>query len=274
MTASLAFSPRQATQCRTTSVLPAEQVAKQFSRAAKCYDEFALFQRPSAQRLLTLISPTAKGHWLDLGCGTAAVWPELMQRAPRIRWSGIDLAAGMVKTAQQRCQTPSFVQANACQLPLLSSSLQGVYSNLMAQWLAPQDFLREQYRVLQPGGTLVFSTLLEHSLHELQHAYLRLGQRSPVNPQRTVQDYHEAMAASGFERVRWQNQPLTLNFADLRAVFQSLKGTGAVASAQGHQRGLFGRQWWQRLQEAYPKTVDGKYPLTFIIGYAELRKPR
>ncbi|WLD57754.1 methyltransferase domain-containing protein [Salinispirillum sp. LH 10-3-1] len=274
MTALAAFSHRQASDCSVTPVVPAPRVAQTFSRAAECYDQFALFQRPSARQLVTLVPHAATGPWLDLGCGTADVWSDLIGHAPQATWLGLDLAAGMVRTAQQRHPVHGFVQGDACQLPLLSESLQGVYSNLMAQWLCPDDFLREQYRVLQPGGTLVFSTLLEHSLYELQRAYLQVGDSAPVNPQRTAHAYHSAIQASGFEFVHWQDIPLTQEFPDLRAVFHSLKGTGAVASAQGRQRGLLGRQWWHHMQQAYPKTAEGKYPLTFNVGYAQLRKPR
>lgn len=254
-------------------VVPPQEVACGFSRAAEQYDHYAVLQQPSAQQLKTLIPRAATGLWLDLGCGTAAVWPSLMAHAPHVRWCGVDLASGMLRLAQQRFPHHCFVQADATQLPLPTARIQGVFSNLMAQWLAPDDFLIEQKRVLAPGGHLVFSTLLNGSLHELCAAYSAANRPVPVNPQRYPQDYFQAIAGCGLRLQSWHSQPLTHEFDSLKAVFKSLQGTGAVSSTRGRTPGLQGRQWWQRMEQSYPKTAAGKYPLTFNIGYAVVSKP-
>src|SRR5690554_3053118 len=112
-------------------VIASRQVAQSFSNVAEVYDDHAVFQLPSAQRLATYLPPSASGQWLDLGCGTTAVWPDLLARTPQAHWFGVDLATGMLRTAQQRQPDHGFVQADACRLPVLCSSLQGVFSNLM-----------------------------------------------------------------------------------------------------------------------------------------------
>ncbi|MCA9004524.1 MAG: class I SAM-dependent methyltransferase [Planctomycetaceae bacterium] len=104
---------------------------------------------------------------LDLGTGTALIPIEICRRIPHLQIIATDLAAEMLKVAQQNIQRAGLSEsiflehADAKQLPCENQSIDGVISNSLIHHIPePQSVFAEIKRVLKPGGFLFLRDLL------------------------------------------------------------------------------------------------------------------
>lgn len=101
------------------------------------------------------------GSWLDLGCGHQLLPPwraqaetELVSKVPIV--IGLDYDWGSL---QIHHSITRLVRGNISQLPFHSDSFDLVTSNMVFEHLSdPVGQLKEIYRILKPGGMLMFHT--------------------------------------------------------------------------------------------------------------------
>ena len=107
--------------------------------------------RLQAEAILSRLSPTDMPV-LDLGCGTAPLWPFLDRLG--LQGVGADYDLAMLQGATRRAG-PRFALAAAEHLPFKDESFGAVTSLGLFEYLrAPLVVLRELRRVLRPGGRL------------------------------------------------------------------------------------------------------------------------
>jgi SAM-dependent methyltransferase len=110
------------------------------------------------QWLLQAVPP--QGRVLDLGCGSAPLWPGLRGRA----YVGLDASPAELALARRRGAGPLLV-ADAAALPLAAGSAEVVVCSMALMLLVPVDgVLAEIRRVLAPGGRLVATVLAKGPL--------------------------------------------------------------------------------------------------------------
>ncbi|WP_417388003.1 class I SAM-dependent methyltransferase [Gimesia sp.] len=138
---------------------------------------------------------------LDLGTGTALIPIEICQRIPHLQIIAADLAAEMLKVAQQNIQRAGLSEsiflehADAKQLPCENHSFDGVISNSLIHHIPePQTVFAEIKRVLKPGGFLFLRDLLrpdsQAELNRLVTLYA-----ADENPQQR-QMFHDSLHAA------------------------------------------------------------------------------
>ncbi|WP_157729694.1 malonyl-ACP O-methyltransferase BioC [Bacterioplanes sanyensis] len=251
-------------------------VARQFSRAANSYDSAAEVQRYALEQLLDLIPTQARGHWLDIGCGTGSAVPLLLHRGAE-HVTGVDMASGMLDYARQHHSqmAADWLLADADQVPLATHSASGILSSLMLQWSEdPTATLREWYRLLVPGGYLAVATLLPGTHEEIRSAWQAINQRPHVNrfcPQQTLR---EALSEAGFTLQTEHQQQYQQCFQDVTTLLRSLKAIGATNVNPGRASGLGGRQALRQLEQHYPSNSLGQYPLSYHIYWWLARKEK
>lgn len=259
------------------SGLPAkQQVARSFSRAAQTYDQVAGLQRHVLAQLLTRLPGLTNGchAWVDLGCGTGYGARLLRQRYPQALGLALDLAPGMLQQARCLDSAQHYVVADAEQLPLADGCCDLVMSSLAVQWCDHfGQVLDEAYRVLRPGGVLLFSSLCQGTLHELSESWKRVDQAIHVNRFRRWQDYQALCAASDLEAQSLEQVEERLWFSDFRRLSHELKALGAHNLNSGRPTGLTSRKRLQRLLAAYEtwRQPEG-LPATYQVLYGVLSK--
>lgn len=171
--------------------------------------------------------------------------------------------------ARKQRSAQHYLQGDIDNLPLLNSSVDGVWSNLVVQWssdlyAALQHFLR----VTRPGGTVLFSTLLDGSLHELHRAWTELDGFPHAN---RFLSNAQFKAATAKLPLCSQRQIITLHFPNALSAMRSLKGIGATHLHNGRGTGLLTRTQLNRLDQCWPQDEEG-YRLSYHLMYGVLTK--
>lgn len=104
------------------------------------------------------------GRILDLPCGTGRFLTWLEGQPDRFQPIGADYSPTMLSTAARRVQAP-LLRADGFHLAIASQTFDVVLClRLVFHYHAPRRLFQECYRVLKPGGVLVFDTLNSFSL--------------------------------------------------------------------------------------------------------------
>tara|TARA_R110002167_G_scaffold29645_11_gene98896 strand:- start:404 stop:1213 length:810 start_codon:yes stop_codon:yes gene_type:complete len=256
-------------------VINKKLVAGSFSRAAPSYDSVAGLQRQVGGKLLQLRPDDWRGQLLDLGSGTGYFSLPLAQ-LPGTRVVALDLAQGMLDFARSARSHPNinYLCADAEQLPLAESCLDGVFSSLAIQWCQNLDQLfAELARTLRPGGRALIATLGPDTLNELRQAWAAVDQYQHVN-QFLSQQRLEYLLGSLFEIEVFEQQRIVLQFDQLKQLTDELKDLGAHNLNPGRQTSLSGRQRVKAFRCAYERLRDdqGKIPATYQVFYYRLRR--
>lgn len=261
-------------------------VQRAFGRAARSYDAAAVLQREIGGRMLERLDyiRLEPGRILDLGCGTGTWLAPLARRYSGASMFGIDLALPMLQGAAARDNfwrrligrsSASLVCADAAALPLADDSVDLVWSNLMLQWFPePEAALAEVWRVLRPGGLIMFSTFGPDTLTELRHAFAGEGHEA-VNRFVDMHDIGDALVRLRFADPVIDMERLELTYADFDGVVRDLRAIGATHLHHGRSRGLGGRGRWVRARQRYEafRRADGRLPATFETVYGHAWKP-
>jgi len=261
-------------------------VRRAFGRAARSYDMAAVLQREVGGRMLERLDyiRLQPRHILDLGCGTGAWLGPLRQRYRGAEMLGIDLALPMLQAAAARetfwrrllgRPSAALVCASADALPLPDASVDLLWSNLMLQWLPdPRPALAEAWRVLRPGGLVMFSSFGPDTLCELRQAFAGSGPPA-VNDFADMHDVGDALVRLRFADPVMDAERLQLTYTDLETVVRDLRAIGATHLHRGRPQGLGGRQRWAEARRRYEahRGADRRLPATFEVVYGHAWKP-
>jgi SAM-dependent methyltransferase len=119
---------------------------------------------------------------LEIGCGGGLATERLKSLSGTL--TGLDIDAGLLGMAMERCPEVNFVHANLVErLPFAEGSFDAIYWNDVAEHLHPEDLdtcLSEVRRVLSPNGHLCTVTChLDDGPHDSSLAILPRG-RQPL----------------------------------------------------------------------------------------------
>lgn len=267
-------------------VIDKKMMRRAFSRAAAGYDASAVLQREVCTRMLERLAyiKMKPARVLDAGCGTGWGGRQLAEKYPDAQLISLDIAIGMLQTAQSRSNwwkklfgggRQMAVCADVEALPLPPASLEMVWSNLAVQWCndLPATFV-ELHRVLKTEGLLMFSTFGPDTLKELRQAFNGVDGHNHLNRFADMHDVGDMLMQAGFAEPVMDMEYMTLTYDDVRGVLQDLKAIGAHNTTQGRAQGLMGKNAYGRLLENYEKLRrSGKLPATYEIVYGHAWKP-
>ncbi len=247
----------------------AGRVAAQFGLAATSYPQHARLQRHAAARLMAWL-PRQLPWLVDLGTGPLWYREQLQRHCDQLL--ALDLSWSML--AQASAQGVDAVQGDATLLPLLPQSLDALYSSLMLQWCAkPELVLQQVAHALKPGAVAVFSTLLQGTLTELEHAWAQLDSYRHINeflPLQYFQQLRPGLDAMGVT-VTLESELVQLPYATVRELARELKGLGANTVLGERRHGLTGKGYWQQLEQNYPRR-HGELLASYQLLYIRLER--
>jgi ubiquinone/menaquinone biosynthesis C-methylase UbiE len=171
---------------------------------------------------------------LDLGCGNGATAIWLSQQT-HCHVTGIDLSGVRVKNAQvtrdklrpELRERLIFKKASAMNLPFDAGTFSHVWSQAVIYHVPDKDaVIQEIYRVLQPGGILVFDDLTKPQAHislgAQKYVYNRLLYDTPFS----FQTYQQALRDHGFTILEAHDLSQHLKTSYLRLIKRLPKSSG------------------------------------------------
>ncbi|MEZ8484207.1 malonyl-ACP O-methyltransferase BioC [Vibrio splendidus] len=243
-------------------------IAEAFGKAATTYDKHAEFQRDVGHRLLDKLPRDLSGlKVLDLGCGTGYFSEQMVKRGAEVVCA--DLSVGMLERAEQRCgaSVSLYQQADAEQLPFEGGCFDIVFSSLALQWCDDLSSpLKEMMRVVAVGGRVIFSTLLDGSLFELEKSWSKIDAHQHVNHFITINQVKIALAQSSCTAHQLDLPTITVWYDTAFELMRDLKGIGAN-HVSGRSQGLTSRRMLQLVEREYRefKNHQGFLPATYQV---------
>lgn len=262
-------------------------VRRQFERRAARFAAHDAIVREVGRRLtdrlpLFRLDPV---QIVDVGCGAGGTREALLQRYPRARWLGIDLARAMAQRAASRpalsmllrwrAARAAAVCAEAGALPLAADSVDLVFSNLMLHWHPePLAVLAEWRRVLRVDGLLLFSCFGPDTLKELRQACADAGIGARPLPFVDMHDIGDMLLGAGFADPVIDAETIRLTYASPSALLREAAALGGNPS-DDRAAGLVGTRRAHALQAAVAAQRDaqGRIALSFEIAYGHAWKP-
>ncbi len=247
------------------------KIQRDFSRAARTYDEHARLQQAVRLRAIGLI----RDYWpdgtriLDVGCGTGALAREM----PGWHITGLDLAPGMCDVA--RGHMAHVVDGDASVMPFADGAFGGLFSSLMLQWSQkPLGVLREMARVACPGSVSVVATLVHGTLDELRASIAAFDDAPHVSDFMPAPDIAASAVHAGFRLLEAEHQPVVEYYPGAVSLMRALKVIGAANKRQGRRAGLMTPRRLSALEKKYADAYGSKQGIkaTWQVFYMVLEK--
>lgn len=260
------------------------RIRRAFGRAAQGFETGDFLHKEIRDRLLSRLSIVKIApHWVvDLGAGTGGATKSLLRTFPACRIVALDFSEEMLAKASPEpsdraapsdhspTKRVTAVCADAQSLPISDQSIDLIFSNLLLQHCPdPLSVLKEARRILRFPGLFTFATLGPQSLHELGKAWAGADSFSHIAPVLEMHDLGDALIHAGFAEPVMYTEKLTVTYQSLARAMTDLRCVGSINATIDRNRGLTGRQTWQRLTDGYEqyRNADGKLPATLEIIY-------
>jgi len=256
-------------------------IAKSFGTATKSYDISARLQRFTGKKLIPWLTPQEPNdtHYtvLDLGSGTGFFTDILASSYSTV--IGFDLSNKMLNFAKsKRNNTIHWLEGDAHHLPFQDASIDIIYSNLVIQWCDPlSTAIDEILRVLKPGGSFIFSTLVDGTLHELKSSWAQVDNEQHVINFKTEPQLNALFSSKANGKlVEQMSQDIVLEYENVLHLAHELKGLGANYVPSHKNKGLSGKDKWFKMTESYKDFLEpsGIYPASYCVYSGMLVKNR
>ncbi len=137
---------------------------------------------------------------IDVGCGLGRSFELLYQRFAPQRIIGADFDSGMLDFASARVANcgieVNFIRATSSCIPLDDQTVDLVFCHQTFHHLVDQNAaIREFYRILKPGGLLLFAESTRAFIHSWA---IRLLFRHPMEVQKSAGEYLSLIREAGF----------------------------------------------------------------------------
>ena len=246
---------------------------RKFSGAATRYVEHANVQKQAALELFKLIPKTSTVKnklCLDLGAGPLCNTRTLQNMFGQV--VAMDLSLSMLKNTEF---SASRICADMDNLPLLTNSVDAIYSNFALQWSTNfAKAMQGLYRVLKPGGQAYISTVVEGSLDEIKTAFAALDSHSHVNYFHSDSYINQSVIKVGFRINSTKKVTYLDQFRSPIQAIRSIKAIGATTQNQTNNRpGLLTKKALQKVCNAYP-LINNKAHVSYHVVLLSLEKTK
>lgn len=253
-----------------------------FNRVKHSYDNYCLPQIMAGNMLIALLKNIniKFDSILDIGCGTGLITKNLHDHFALSSSNIIacDLADQLLQKTQERFNSIRLpiVCCDFDHLPFKNATTQLIFSNMVLQWSAHwNNTFKEIDRVLKPGGYLAFVLPLEKTLWEF------IDIQKAIHRGETAPHFHHFneiltnLATFNYEIKYTESKFHTFFYENSLEAFQAIKKVGASYYPPLVKNvSLKGKSFLKLLADHYPKSSEGKAPVTYHFGFFIATKMR
>lgn len=257
------------------------QIKKNFEKAAKSYNQYAVLQHEVGRRLIDRLEliKVNPANILDLGSGTGHTSNKLIEKFPNANFFLNDLAFNMLNISKHELSKENIFHINSDMevLPISDNSMDLIFANLSFQWsFNLEKTIKECYRILKPNGLLIFTTLGIDTLWELRSSWHKVNESfHHTNQFLDMHNLGDGLMKSRFASPILETKNITLTYSKLIDVMQDLKKIGAntIINSENQKKSLLGKTEFRNLEAEYSKLKsNNKFPATYEIIYAHAWK--
>lgn len=207
-----------------------------YSRRAELYDDYALLQRFTAQRLARKIlsqESASLGTVLEIGCGTGILSQSLVDHANSYVLT--DISSSFLHQAQKKVNRTHVVPLVVDgEHPCFTASFDMIVSSLALHLFQnPKAALGRLAACLKPGGRLYVSTLGNNTFHEWRTAHSLAEAPCGVLDFISFGQLKDWLPLSGLRHV--EEEWITLTPLNALEFLRSLKAMGGHLPHPGHK---------------------------------------
>lgn len=255
-------------------------VKESFTKASKCYEEYAVFQKELTDDLIAKI-PLEKLHGkiLDIGGGTGYMSAKMSEKKSGLHLCSTDISHGMSLMAHSKkagCPNLSVITSDGEALPFKDSSFDMVVSNLAFQWVSDLNMaFGEVFRILKKMGGLAIATLADGSLPELResynHSFGDRGERVMMDVYPTEEAITSILKKSPLASCKTEKTSYVRHYKNALGFLKTLKSIGAKNPFPANRRGV-NLEATKKMLDYYDKSfatdkgVTATYQILFIEG--------
>jgi malonyl-CoA O-methyltransferase len=250
-----------------------EVIARNFSRCAHRYDNYADIQLRAALELLSHIDDCSFSKILEIGCGTGNFTSLLKERFTYADFKAIDISSGMIDVARGKDQNKGveFIIGDAENI-LFQESFDLITSNACLQWLDSLDGSLIKYNDwLEGGGTLCFSIFGPQTFKELNAVIREAQVNRPIIAAGFIgEDKIKEMLRYNFKEIGFWESEYREVMPSFKYLLQKVKHTGVRGN--GIERdGVFTSHLLRDLEKRYLDKFK-EIRVTYQVFYFSAKK--
>lgn len=215
-------------------------------KATLSIDDFVQATENLSKMLISAAKITDGQKVLDVGCGFGGTIASLNETHTGLDLVGINIDDRQLERARQKIQaignnTIEFQQGDACALPFLDNSFDVVLAvECVFHFPSREQFIKEAYRVLKPGGFLALSDFIPGRFSPLRlSGQFNSSFFGACDVRYTIDNYHALAKKTGFtldsDKNITQNTLPTYRYLKSLLIEKDRKKTGA----SGHLTAFF-----------------------------------
>jgi malonyl-CoA O-methyltransferase len=244
---------------------------RRFRKTFASYASHAVVQKEITRRALERLDyiKYEPQRILDLSLHYEVSGSALRQRFPKAAYiaTAID-PVGFSGLKKSLFKKPRAVCLSYESLPFQENSVDLIFMSLSLLWgnNAPQ-LLRDCYRVLQPGGMLLFTTLGPDTLKELRVAFDGVDSYEHTHNFIDMHNIGDALIELGFENPVMDLEHIEMQYNSFSQLLGDLRKTGANNLLPSRRRGLMTPRQFSHIERSYKKNNHSELCATFEFVY-------
>tara|TARA_B100001250_G_scaffold298520_1_gene260029 strand:+ start:18672 stop:19565 length:894 start_codon:yes stop_codon:yes gene_type:complete len=184
---------------------------------------------------------------LDLGSATGKCSLKLNKLFPTSKVISMDNSLEMNRVASKNCfknSNVTILSGDAEMIPLMNSSVDLVFSNLLLPWCDTGIIFSEVSRILKNDGLFIFSSVGPDTLSELRKAWATVDSLVHVHGFLDMHDLGDMLIKANLLDPVLDINRLSITYNNLASLISDIRSCGASNIAQGRRTSLTGKEKW------------------------------